>query len=615
MYEDINQYEEEDWNKYHNIQTQNTDKNNNNQNIEQFKFNNSIQNQIKQNIPYENNINLSKISNPNAIQLKNQNEKNFQINDYSNEIDISNKNQNDIHNFNNSQNVNENQNSIINYQNSNKKIIVINNSMKEKEKENQNNLDDKCYQNPSLSEINYQNTELNWARKSEKSKNPNQNIDYYNKQINSSNNLNENKFNDIQSKEKTNFNQINLNNNENIINELKENEILYAKENGYILIGKTGVGKTSLLNILYGKDIGKVGYSSKSETSFSNYYCIKEKIGEEYHYFCLVDTPGLYDTNGAEADKNQKQEIMRLVSENNIKVKGLLFLSNFQNERFDASEQNTLIEYNAIFPLKEFWERIIFIFTHYYGDPDGDSKEEIKSRSSKVLGEIIKNIMKKVKDISKTIDFQSINRKYYNIYSRIKNNKQERANLKIREDLINEILKYNKYEPMFTKLEIFRFEKYEMKENDNFVYDCDYYVYLDANNKAIRDDFYIIKKYPKEKDFIKEKKVKLKIEDCQINEKGQLVRKTTKKEGLEKIFEKYKLQIGSGVTIASVVGLVCTGIFCLPALPACLLSLLGGTYLIKKKYDDDKEREKTIDKMMKNQNIIDDINEKYLNNP
>ena len=81
-----------------------------------------------------------------------------------------------------------------------------------------------------------------------------------------------------------------------IINsDLTEEEILKAKENGFILIGKTGVGKTSLLNIIYKENIGKVGYSSHSETKVSKDYYIKEKIGNENIYFCIIDTPGLYD--------------------------------------------------------------------------------------------------------------------------------------------------------------------------------------------------------------------------------------------------------------------------------------------------------------------------------
>ena len=42
----------------------------------------------------------------------------------------------------------------------------------------------------------------------------------------------------------------------------------------------------------------------------------------------------------------------------------------------------SLLSYNALFQLKNFWERIIVLFTHYYGDPNGDIKEEIKERAN-----------------------------------------------------------------------------------------------------------------------------------------------------------------------------------------------------------------------------------------
>jgi GTP-binding protein EngB required for normal cell division len=218
-------------------------------------------------------------------------------------------------------------------------------------------------------------------------------------------------------------------NNQNNINSytlsnLNEDEILKAKENGFILIGKTGTGKTSLLNIMFGDDVGKVGYSTQSETKNTNYYYIKENIGNKSIYFCLVDTPGLYDSDGEEADKNQKIEIIKLISKKKIKVKGLLFLSNFQNERFDASEQMSLIEYNSLFPLKDFWNHLIIIFTHYYGDPDGDSKEEIKEKSHKILSQLFITIMNKVKDISDPVNFENLNRQYINIFSRPKNERQ-----------------------------------------------------------------------------------------------------------------------------------------------------------------------------------------------
>ena len=224
-------------------------------------------------------------------------------------------------------------------------------------------------------------------------------------------------------------------------NNLSEDEILKCKENGFILIGKTGVGKTSLLNVLFGDDIGKVGYTSNSETKESNFYCIKETVNNNFIYFCIIDTPGLYDTDGVDVDINQKKDIQQLISKEKIKIKAILFLSNFQNERFDFSEQNSLLQYNALFPMKDFWNRLILIFTHYYGDPEGDSKEEIKERSLECFNQIINDIMRKVKNISDKVEFEDLNRKYINIYSKVKNDKQFKINQEIRNSLIIEISK------------------------------------------------------------------------------------------------------------------------------------------------------------------------------
>ena len=101
--------------------------------------------------------------------------------------------------------------------------------------------------------------------------------------------IDKNENNKIQFKDEKPNQITNLNNNDK---ELTDEEILKCKENGFILIGKTGVGKTSLLNVIFGEEKGKVGYTSKSETSSSNYYCSKEKIRSEYIYFYIIDPPG-----------------------------------------------------------------------------------------------------------------------------------------------------------------------------------------------------------------------------------------------------------------------------------------------------------------------------------
>ena len=448
-------------------------------------------------------------------------------------------------------------------------------------------------------EINNQNLQINKIIDLNKDKS----------KVNLENNLQINKIQSVSlikdDKSKTNLEKENLNKNKN--KNLTNEEIEKAKENGYILIGKTGVGKTSLLNVLYEDNIGIVGYSSQSETNISNYYCIKEKTDSGYIYFCIVDTPGLYDTNGREKDKDQKEDIMKLISEAKIKVRGIFFLSNFQNERFDSSEQNTLIEYNAIFPLKEFWNRIILIFTHYYGDPDGDSEEEIKQRANHTLSNIFTIIMDKVKDVSNPLSFRQINKKYINIYSKAKTNTQIEKNRKIRKELINEIIKYNKLTPMFSKLQIFNFEKYLLKPNDDKLYDFDFYIYLDSNNNPVHEECKIHKVYENNKDFLKEQKINLNIEDCEINEEGHLIKKNTEKDILMEIFHNYK---GEGLTAISIIGSIFTGIFCAPALPLCLIPFLGGGYYLKKKKDEKERKQQEINNILLEQNIIDLINEK-----
>lgn len=137
-------------------------------------------------------------------------------------------------------------------------------------------------------------------------------------------------------------------------NELTEEEIIKAKENCFIILGKTGTGKTSLLNLIYGGNIAKVGYESKSETKISSYYCIKEEINSKKICFSIIDTPGLYDSDDLQNDEKIKNNTKELIAKENLKIKGILFLSNFQNERFDYSEIDSLFQYNAFFPLKNF---------------------------------------------------------------------------------------------------------------------------------------------------------------------------------------------------------------------------------------------------------------------
>ena len=522
--------------------------------------------------------------------------------------------------YNASKKENLNKNNLENNQQVNANIIYENKQIKVQNQNNQSNNDiefNNIIQNNNLElshKINFQINQSHFENNNKiNSKNnqllnqicQEQEFNYVNKKNNELMNTNIKQEKHLyKDNNQENKNIIELENN----NILTEEEILKAKENGFILIGKTGVGKTSLLNIIFNEEKGKVGYSSSSETKISNYYCMKEKTGLEYIYFCIVDTPGLFDTNGFDADLSQKKDIMKLISNESIKIKGLLFLTNFQNERFDASEQTTLIEYNALFPLKDFWKHIILIFTHYYGDPDGDSKEDIKERASALLSEIFLKIMHKVKKVSEPIQFKDINKKYYNIYSKPNSKKKKESNNIIRKELIFEISNYIKFKPMFSKLQIFNFEKYEIKKDDKFLYDCDLYIYLDANDKIVHQEFKINKKYPRTKEIENKQKIRLNIEESELNKDGALVKKSTIKDSLKEIFENYEGELGKGMTILSLIGAICSNMV-FPTIPLAM----GGVYLWKKSKDKKEKNKKKIDDIMKKEKI-DDLLQSQINN-
>ena len=46
--------------------------------------------------------------------------------------------------------------------------------------------------------------------------------------------------------------------------------------------------------------------------------------------------------------------ITKAISDEKIHIKGILFFVNFQNKRFDAEEQEALLNYNTLFLLKIF---------------------------------------------------------------------------------------------------------------------------------------------------------------------------------------------------------------------------------------------------------------------
>jgi len=134
---------------------------------------------------------------------------------------------------------------------------------------------------------------------------------------------------------------------------------------------------------------------------------------------------------------------------------------------------------------------------------------------------------------------------------------------------------------------------------------------LDINDKPVYENYKIHKIYEENKDLLKEQKINLNIEGCEINEEGNLVKKSTKKDILIEFFNNYK---GEGLTILSLIGSILTGIFCFPALPVCLIPLVGGVFLIQQKNEKQEKKKKEIHYYMLDKNIIEIIRNKLYKN-
>ncbi len=118
-----------------------------------------------------------------------------------------------------------------------------------------------------------------------------------------------------------------------------------------MIVGGTGAGKTTTINALTGKDVGKIGTGTMPET---------DKIVEyEFDGITVYDTPGFGD--GVEADKKHAEEIselLRRVDENNNALIDMVLVVIDASSR-DIGTIVRLINHILIHHFKDEPERII----------------------------------------------------------------------------------------------------------------------------------------------------------------------------------------------------------------------------------------------------------------
>ncbi|KAM8746528.1 GTPase IMAP family member 8-like [Acanthopagrus schlegelii] len=146
------------------------------------------------------------------------------------------------------------------------------------------------------------------------------------------------------------------------------------------VFGKTGAGKSSLANTIFGEDAFRIYHKFKSGTR----ECQLETRSVSGRSITLVDTPGLFDTDRPEEE--MKPEIVSCITE--CAPGPHAFLIVLKVEKFTEQEQaviNTIQEYFS----EEAFKYATVLFTHGDQLPEGETIDKLVSEN-KPLDDLVK---------------------------------------------------------------------------------------------------------------------------------------------------------------------------------------------------------------------------------
>ena len=158
-----------------------------------------------------------------------------------------------------------------------------------------------------------------------------------------------------------------------------------------VLLGKTGVGKSSFINCITGTNKCKIGNTTDSCTKNISQVDIA-KNGFNYYF---VDTPGLDDGKG---DENNIKELDSL-KKKYPRINTLIICLTLEDLKLSSSLKDMLIKFMELFPCYTFWEHVLILRTF------SERSKKFEKRRNNVEGKWLEGINKE-KDL---IDFMKKN--------------------------------------------------------------------------------------------------------------------------------------------------------------------------------------------------------------
>jgi len=103
----------------------------------------------------------------------------------------------------------------------------------------------------------------------------------------------------------------------------------------FLVLGQTGVGKSSLINTAFGAKFAETG-DFEPHTAITEFHCQTSTFGE----ICLIDTPGLGDDVGSDADRKYLCGIRDAIRD--IKIDAVLYVTRLTETRLRPYEKRSL---------------------------------------------------------------------------------------------------------------------------------------------------------------------------------------------------------------------------------------------------------------------------------